>query len=106
MEKDTFHFTLQRLTESQRRLKASLEWLTTKGTEHRLGEPPVMTMNPELAADIRYQQGIFWRSVTDILGVLNRGEPKGVSKDKRERWRQEVLRMKAEMESLTLPKTF
>ena len=106
MDKEIVSLNLRVLAASRRKLKASFEWLALKRMEHRLGEPPVLTMNPEIATDIRYEQGILWHTATDVLEALNRGEPKGASEGKRREWRQEVLRMKAEMESLALPKAF
>ena len=83
-----------------------MAWIQLKKAERGYGDPPALTMNPDLAADLRNEQGLFWKTVTDILGALNRGDPKGVSENKLQEWRREALRLKAEMENLALPKTF
>ena len=106
MSKRNPNISLIELRNSLSRLKALIAWCDLKEGERRPGERPFLSASSDLGTDLRNEQGLFWEAATSILDTLNGREPTGASVSKRREWRREVLRLKAEMESLDLPKTF
>ena len=97
--------SLIELRGSLTRLKALNAWRDLKEQERRPGERPVLSASSDLSTELRNEQGYFWKTATRILDTLNVEELARISESKLQERRQEVLRMKSEMENLDLPKT-
>ena len=59
------------LKQSLDRLRAHLEWQSLKDSERSSGYPPVLLMDPNLAADIRNEQCQFVRAERELRDALN-----------------------------------
>lgn len=97
---------LTKLSDSLRRMKTLLAWHDLKESERRLGEPPALLMDTDLAVQIRNEQSVFMSTASEILESLNEQEKCRLPKESRDRWREQVIYLEAEFQRLNLPKTF
>jgi len=95
---------LETLEESLHRLKGLLAWIALKESERHHGAPSVLITDRSLAEDLRNEQSLFMATIAKILDVLNKANQYDLPPDKCKEWRNEVLRLKWEMQGLGIPK--
>ena len=89
------------LKECVSRLRAHLEWHSLKESERSSGDPPVLLMDPNLAADIRNEQCQFLRAEGELRDALNNTIL--ISGRDRKMYRRELRSLNEEFRRLNLP---
>ena len=84
------------------RLRAHLEWLSLKESERSPRDPPVLLMDPNLAADIRNEQCRFLTEERGLRDALN--TTIWLSGKQREQYRRELRRLNEKFKKLNIPK--
>jgi hypothetical protein len=95
--KDQIEIGLRELRASIKRMKELLEWKKLKGQEEKgRRTPPSFRLQDRLEADIKIEEGAFWKSVFEIQDVL--GERDDATAEKH---RQQMAKLEGEMRGLT-----
>jgi hypothetical protein len=61
---------LRELRASIKRMKELLQWQRLQRQEEKKDVPPSFRMQDRLEADIKIEEGLFWKTVSDILLVI------------------------------------
>jgi hypothetical protein len=76
---------LRELRASTKGMKESLEWKKLKEQEEKGNRtPPSFRFQDRLEADMKIEEGFFWKTVSDVLLVLGEGDDE-TAKKQRER---------------------
>jgi len=94
--KDQIEVGLRELRASIKRMGELLEWKKLKEQEERSDVPPSFRFQDRLEQDIKIEEGVFWKMVSDILLVL--GERNDATATKA---RQQMARLEEEMREMT-----
>ena len=94
--KDQIEVGLRELRASIKRMKELLEWRKLQKQEEKgRRTPPSFRFQDRLEADIKIEEGFFWKSVFEIHDVLGEGNDE-VAEKQRER-----AKLEEEMRELT-----
>ena len=95
--KDQIEAGLRELRASIKRMKDLLEWKKLKQQEEKgRRTPPSFRFQDRLEADMRIEEGVFWKTVSDILLVLGERNDETATKT-----RQRMAKLEEEMRELT-----
>ena len=95
--KDQIEAGLRELRASIKRMKELLEWEKLKQQEEKgRRTPPWFRFQDRLEADMRIEEGVFWKSVSDILLVMGERDDEAATKA-----RQRMAKLEQEMRELT-----
>jgi len=89
---------------SLQRMKSLLAWLDLKQGEWRPGDPPVFSSDSDINVDLRNEQSQFAGIATQLLDAFNDPANQGLAAGECAQWRDQVLRLIAEMQRLPIPK--
>lgn len=92
----------RRMRHSIHRLHGHLAWKSLKESESSPGDPPVLLMDQNLAAEIRNEQCQFLRAEGELRDALN--TTIWISGRDRQEYRRELRRLNEEFRRLDLPK--
>lgn len=95
---------IEELSRHCERLKANLAWYELKVAEHRLGDPPVLTREEELAQCLRDDQSRFKVLSTELHGSLYDLGAASKIQPKHEEFRHRLLDLEREFHGLAIPK--
>jgi hypothetical protein len=87
---------LRELRASIKRMGELLEWKELKKQEERSDAPPSFRLEDRLEADIKIEEGVFWKSVFEIQDVLGERDD-ATAKRQRER----MAKLEEEMREMT-----
>jgi DNA-binding transcriptional MerR regulator len=95
--KDQIEIGLRELRASIKRIKELLEWQKRQRQEGKgRRTPPSFRFQDGLEADIKLEEGVFWKSVFEIQDVLGERDDTAAKKA-----RQQMARLEGEMRELT-----
>jgi len=94
--KDRIEAGLRELRASIRRMKELLEWKKLKEEEKHNDMPPSFRFQDRLEADIKIEEGFFWKSVFEIQDVLGTRDDDAAKKA-----RERMAKLEREMRELT-----
>ncbi|MDP2897142.1 MAG: hypothetical protein Q8Q12_11410 [bacterium] len=94
--KDQIEVGLRELRASIKRMGELLEWRKLREQEERSDVPPSFQFQDGLEADVKIEEGAFWKSVFEIQDVL--GE---TNNEASEKWRKRLAGLEQEMRELT-----
>ena len=106
MMKSNLSEGIRELSAGLQRLEAHLAWLSLKEQEWKPGLPPVLLMNPDLAAAIRNESSHFVAMLTEMRQRLDDLAQHRVQEQQCKRWRREVAGLERAFHGLDLPKSF
>jgi len=93
--KNQIEVGLGELRASIKRMGELLEWEKLKSQEERSDVPPSFRLQDRLEADMKIEEGVFWKSVFEIQDAL--GERKDPTAKKA---RERMARLESEMREL------
>lgn len=94
--KDRIEVGLRELRASIKKMGELLEWKKLQKQEERSDVPPSFRFQDRLEADIKIEEGVFWKTVSDILLVLGERDNAAATKA-----RQRMAKLEEEMRELT-----
>ena len=95
--KDRIEAGLRELRASIKRMKELLEWKKLKEQEERgRRTPPSFRFQDRLEADMRIEEGVFWKTVFEIQDVLGERDDSTAKKA-----RERMVKLEEEMRELT-----
>jgi len=95
--KDRIEAGLRELRASIKRMKELLEWQKLKEQEEKgRRTPPSFRFQDRLDQDIKIEEGVFWKTVSDILLVLGQRNDTTAKKQRRR-----LVKLEKEMRELT-----
>ncbi|MDP2898806.1 MAG: hypothetical protein Q8Q12_19895 [bacterium] len=95
--KDQIEIGLQELRASIKRMKELLEWQKLQGQEEKgTRTPPSFRFQDRVEADIKIEEGVFWKSVFEIQDVLGERDDATAKKA-----REQMARLESEMREMT-----
>jgi hypothetical protein len=92
---DQIEIGLRELRPSIKRMGELLKWKKLKAQEERSDVPPSFRLQDRLEADIKMEEGVFWKSVFEIQDVLAESDD-ATAKRQRER----MAKLEEEMRKL------
>lgn len=104
MDDHSINMHIKSLCRALTNIHTILAWLDLKESERRLGDPSALVMAQGLVADLRNEQSRFAAIATEILDALNATTADEASEIQYTQWRNEVMRLIAEMQRLPIPK--
>ena len=96
---------IRELSAGLQRLEAHVAWLALKEQEWEPGWPPVLLMNPDLAAALRNESSHFVAMLTEMRQRLDDLAQHRVQEQQCQRWRRKVAALERAFHRLPLPKT-
>ncbi len=94
--KEQIEIGLRELRASIKRMGELLEWQRLREQEERSDVPPSFRLQDHLEADIKVEEGFFWKTVSDILLVLGQRDDETATKA-----RQRMAKLEEEMREMT-----
>jgi len=94
--KDQIEIGLRKLRESIKRMGELLEWRKLQRQEKKSDVPPSFRFQDRLDADMKIEEGVFWKMVSDILLVLGERNDSTATKA-----RQRMAKLEKEMRGMT-----
>jgi hypothetical protein len=94
--KDQIEIGLRELRASIGRMGELLEWQKLKKQEERSDVPPSFRFQDRLEADIKIEEGVFWKTVSDMLLLMGDRDDEAATKS-----RQNMAKLESEMRELT-----
>ena len=95
--KDRIEGALRDLRASIKKMKELLEWQKLKKQEEKgRRTPPSFRFQDRLEADVKIEEGAFWKTVSDILFVLGERNDEAAKKA-----RERMAKLESEMKELT-----
>jgi hypothetical protein len=95
--KDQIEVGLRQLRASIKRMGELLEWQKLRKQEEKgRRTPPSFRFQDRLEADMKIEEGVFWKTVSDILLVLGERDDSTATKA-----RQRMAKLENEMRELT-----
>ena len=95
--KDQIEAGLRELRASIKRMKELLEWKELREQEEKgRRTPPSFRFQDRLEADIKIEEGVFWKTVSDILLILGDRDDEAAKKA-----RGRMAKLESEMRELT-----
>jgi len=93
--KDQIEVGLRELRASIKRMGELLEWQKLQRQEERSDVPPSFRLQDRLEADIKIEEGAFWKTVFEIQDVLGKRDDATAK-----RHRQRMAKLEEEMRGL------
>jgi len=93
---DQIEVGLRELKASIKRMGELLEWKKLRKQEEKSDVPPSFQFQDRLEADIKIEEGVFWKTVFEIQDVLGEKDD-ATAKKARER----MAKMESEMREMT-----
>jgi hypothetical protein len=94
--KDQIEIGLRELRASIKRMKELLEWRKLRKQEERSDVPPSFRFQDRLDADIKIEEGVFWKTVFEIQQLLGERDDEAAKKA-----RERMAKLEKEMRELT-----
>lgn len=95
--KDQIEVGLRELRASVKQIRELLEWKKLRKQEEKgRRTPPSFRFQDRLEQDIKIEEGVFWKTVSDILLVLAERDDEAAMK-----WRKRLVKLEEEMRELT-----
>ena len=93
--KDRIEAALRDLRASIKKMRELLEWKKLREQEERSDTPPSFRFQDRLEADMKIEEGVFWKTVSDILLVLGERHDETAKKT-----RQRMAKLESDMREM------